>query len=96
MRPSEIEKLKQQYTDQYVVVDDSRPELLRFKGAVGQVRTVNWNGRALVEFDLDANIGRYDIAVEYLKVVPKPEPKPEPVKPAKAAPKAKPSEKAGE
>jgi hypothetical protein len=51
MQFERIEKLKEQYTDQYVAVDASRPELARFKGVVGQVKTVNCNGRALVEFD---------------------------------------------
>ena len=36
-----IEKLKDEYTDKYVVVvDDGRPELSRFDGFVGQVITV--------------------------------------------------------
>lgn len=82
-----IEKLKGDYTDQYVVVDASRPELARFKGTTGRVKTVNMNGMALVEFDQYSNIGWYDIDVDYLKVVPKPAPK-EPEKKAKAAPRA--------
>ena len=80
MLPERVEKLKSQYTDQYVVVDASVPELARFKGMVGQVRTVNFSGRALVEFDADANRGRYDIELDYLKVVDKPAPKPPAVK----------------
>jgi hypothetical protein len=82
-----IEKLKQQYTDKYVVVDATVPELARFRNAVGQVKTVNMNGRALVEFDQWANIGWYDIELDFLKVVPKPEPKPTEAKkaPEKAA-----------
>ena len=57
----QIEKLKQDFTDKYVVVDASIPELARFGGHVGQVKTVNMNGRALVEFDAWNNIGWYDI-----------------------------------
>src|SRR5262245_28641964 len=68
-----VEKLKRELTDKYVVVDASLPELKRFDGYTGQVKTVNMNGRALVEFDAWANIGWYDIDVEYLHVVPKPE-----------------------
>jgi len=83
-----IEELKQKYTDQYVVVDASRPELARFQGKVGRVKTVNSSGRALVEFDADSNRAWYDIEPDYLQVVPKPEPKPE-AKPA-AAKAAKP------
>ena len=46
-----IEKLKREYTDKYVVVDLSRPELRRFEGQTGVIKTVNMNGNALVEFD---------------------------------------------
>lgn len=84
MQFERIDKLKDQYTDQYVAVDASRPELARFKGVVGQVKTVNYNGRALVQFDADSNRGWYDIELDFLKVVDKPEPKP-------AEPKAKPA-----
>ena len=56
-----IEKIKQEYTDKFVVVDESCPELRRFIGQTGMVRTVNMNGRALVEFDGHLNIGWYDI-----------------------------------
>lgn len=72
----QIEKTKQKYTDQYVVVDATRPELARFRDVVGRVKTVNMSGRALVEFDdYHLNIGWYDIAPEFLKVVDKPPPK---------------------
>jgi hypothetical protein len=90
-----IEKLKQDLTDKYVVVVAHVPELARFEGHVGQVKTVNMNGRALVEFDAWSNIGWYDIEPSYLKVVPKPEPSAAAGKseaktaaPTKAAPKA--------
>ncbi len=88
MLPERVEKLKSEYTDQYVVVDASRPELARFKGMVGQVRTINFNGRALVEFDADANRSRYDVELDYLKVVDKPEPKPPPAKAKRPVEKA--------
>ncbi len=42
-----IEKLKRDYTDKYVVVDASRPELARFRDATGLVKTVNMSGRCL-------------------------------------------------
>ncbi|MEX0819562.1 MAG: hypothetical protein WD070_08205 [Pirellulaceae bacterium] len=102
-----IEKLKQAYTDKFVIVDGSLPELRRFGGMTGTVRTVNMSGRALVEFDAYANIGWYDIDIDYLKVIdaplPKPEPKPAAKQPAakaapaakKAAPAAKPATGAG-
>jgi hypothetical protein len=70
-----IEKLKRAFTDKYVVVDATRPELARFGKATGLIKTVNMNGRALVEFDQFDNTGWYDIELDFLKVVPKPEPK---------------------
>jgi len=95
----QIEKVKTEYTDKYVVVDGQRAELARFKDLVGQVKTVNMSGRALVEFmDYHLNIGWFDIDLDYLKVVDKPAPKPkEEKKPAakKTAAKAAPKQDAG-
>lgn len=87
----QIEKLKRDLTDKYVVVDASAPELRRFAGHVGQVKTVNMNGRALVEFDAWANIGWYDIEPDFLTIVPKPE---SAVAGKKQEPAAKPAAKA--
>jgi hypothetical protein len=81
----QIEQLKRQYTDKYVIVDERRPELARFRGQTGTVKTVNMNGRALVEFDAAENIGWYDIALGFLTVIDAPLPKPEA---KKATPKA--------
>ena len=67
-----IENLKRIYTDQLVIVDDNRPELGRFQGLTGNVKTVNMSGRALVEFDGHNNIGWYDIDVDFLKLVDEP------------------------
>ncbi|MBX3433071.1 MAG: hypothetical protein KF847_07105 [Pirellulales bacterium] len=84
-----IEQIKQDWTDKYVVVDATLPELARFRELVGQVKTVNMSGRALVEFmDYHLNVGWYDIDRAYLKQVSKPEPKPAE---AKAKPAAKPA-----
>lgn len=84
-----IERLKAEWTDKYVVVDARAPELARFAEATGQVRTVNMNGRCLVEFAQFNNTGWYDIDPSRLKVVPKPIAPPEGEKPqAKASPKA--------
>ena len=71
----QIELLKRQWTDRYVAVDGSRPELRRFEGLTGTVRTVNMNGRALVEFDGHANIGWYDIELPFLTMLDAPLPK---------------------
>ena len=62
----QVEDLKREWTDQYVTVNASKPELKRFAGIVGRVVTVNWNGRALVDFQ---DGGWYDITAseEFLK-----------------------------
>jgi hypothetical protein len=88
-----IDQLKQDWTDKYVVVDGARPELARFRDVVGQVKTVNMSGRALVEFaDYHLNIGWFDIDLDFLKVVDKPAPKAEKAEGKKAAkPAAKPA-----
>jgi len=84
-----IERLKTEWTDKYVVIDSPAPELARFARATGQVKTVNMNGRCLVEFDQFNNIGWYDIDPSCLKVVPKPLPKPAEPKEKAAKPAAK-------
>lgn len=79
MLPDQVEQTKRDYTDQYVALDTDRPELARFAGLVGQVKTVNMSGRALVEWlEYHQNIGWYDIPVNDLKIVDKPvEPQPD-------------------
>jgi hypothetical protein len=65
-REAEYEALKQQWVDQYVEVVADRPELKRFAGIVGRVVTINYNHRALIDFQ---DGGWYDIAAsaEYLR-----------------------------
>ncbi|HEY1065582.1 MAG TPA: hypothetical protein VGE52_05720 [Pirellulales bacterium] len=71
----EVARLREQWTDRWVRLDASRPEFGRFAGAVGQVKTVNMNGRALVEFaEHLANVGWYDVDVAALSVVAAPAP----------------------
>ena len=84
-----IERLKAEWTDKYVVVDSPAPELARFAQTTGFVKTVNMNGRCLVEFDQFNNIGWYDIDPSALKIVPKPLPKPAESKEKAAKPAAK-------
>jgi hypothetical protein len=62
---TQTEVLKREWTDQYVMVTD-RPELQRFAGIVGRVVTVNWNHKALVDFQ---DGGWYDItaSAEFLR-----------------------------
>ena len=74
MHPDRVDKLRQEYTDQYVKVEEARPELARFQGMLGKVKTINFNGRALVQFDGLGNRGWYDVELDYLKVVDPPEP----------------------
>jgi len=80
-----IEKLKSELTDKFVIVDGERPELGRFRGHTGTVKTVNMNGKALVEFEGDNNIGWFDIDLDFLKVIDKPLEKPEPAAKKKGA-----------
>jgi hypothetical protein len=55
-----IAALKQAWTDHFVrVKPGSRPELARFENRVGRVVTINWSGKAIVDF---ADGGWYDIA----------------------------------
>ncbi|MGB8853477.1 MAG: hypothetical protein WCC69_07930 [Pirellulales bacterium] len=82
-----IERLKAEWTDKYVVINSSAPELARFAKTTGFVKTVNMNGRCLVEFDQYNNIGWYDIDPSALKIVPQPLPKPAEPKAAKPAAK---------
>lgn len=44
------DKLKHEWTDQYVMVKPERSELKRFANVVGRVITVNFNGKAVIDF----------------------------------------------
>jgi hypothetical protein len=61
---AENEALKRDWTDRYVRVQPGRPELKRFEGIVGRVVTVNWNNRAIVDFQ---DGGWYDILPAFLE-----------------------------
>jgi hypothetical protein len=70
---SEMEALRREWTDQYVQVNPDQVELRRFvktfdgkDDLVGRVVTVNWNGKAVVDFQ---DGGWYDItaSTEHLK-----------------------------
>lgn len=55
----EVDRLKAAWTDKHVRVKPGvRPELARFEGRVGRVVTVNYAGRAIVDF---ADGAWYDI-----------------------------------
>jgi hypothetical protein len=54
-----VNDLQHEWTDQYVTVKPERPELKRFAGIVGRVVTVNFNGKAVIDFQ---DGGWYDIS----------------------------------
>lgn len=55
---SQIEQLRTEWTDQFVKANVDRPELKRFGETIGRVVTVNWNGKAVIDFQ---DGGWYDI-----------------------------------
>ena len=57
-RFAHIEELQREWTDQFVTVKPERPELKRFDGIIGRVVTVNYSGKAVVDFQ---DGGWYDI-----------------------------------
>ena len=57
-RFTKYDDLRKTWIDQYVKVNDTRPELKRFGGIIGRVVTVNYSGKALVDFQ---DGGWYDI-----------------------------------
>ena len=57
--PDQIAALQAEWTDQFVEVNAERPELKRFAGIVGRVVTVNYNNKAVVDFQ---DGGWYDIS----------------------------------
>jgi hypothetical protein len=71
---AEAEELKRAWTDKFVRVKAGLPEYERFAGKVGRVVTVNYGGRALVDF---ADGAWYDIPAtdQYLELVPEEEAK---------------------
>ncbi|RLS57664.1 MAG: hypothetical protein DWH91_03950 [Planctomycetota bacterium] len=85
------ERLKAELTDKYVVVQEGVPELRRFSGLTGRVKTVNMSCRALVQFDGPVDIGWYDIDPSFLQVVTAPLPKKSEAKAESAPAVAKPA-----
>ncbi len=98
MLSDRIEKLKREYTGQRVVIDTQRPDMAQFDHRQGLVRTVNFNGRALVQFD-GSDRGAYDVELDYVKVIDEPKPEPAESKPKQVpakSPKTKPEPQATE
>lgn len=56
--PSVVEELRETWTDKFVRANAAVPELKRFEGKIGRVVTVNWSGKAIVDF---ADGAWYDI-----------------------------------
>jgi hypothetical protein len=67
----DLEQLKTEYAGQCVVVDAQRPELARFADKRGRVKTINANGRALVQFEGPDPVW-YDIHPDFLRIVKEP------------------------
>lgn len=57
----QIAALQAEWTDQFVTVNPDQPALKRFVGRVGRVITVNYNGKALIDF---ADGGWYDVTAD--------------------------------
>lgn len=64
----QAEELKRTWTDRYVRMKPGRAEYTRFEGKIGRVVTVNYGGKALVDF---ADGAWYDIPAseDYLEVI---------------------------
>ena len=60
-RFAQLDQLRREWIDQYVMASPDRPELKRFAGLVGRVVTVNYNGKAVVDFQ---DGGWYDITAD--------------------------------
>jgi hypothetical protein len=65
---AEADELKQTWTDKFVRVKAGLPQFERFNGKIGRVVTVNYGGKALVDF---ADGAWYDVPAssEYLELV---------------------------
>ncbi|MGF1583145.1 MAG: hypothetical protein ACFCD0_27810 [Gemmataceae bacterium] len=66
------DQVKAKWTDQYVKVKAGFSELARWEGLIGRVVTVNFNGKAVIDFQ---DGGWYDVTAseEFLEFVPKEE-----------------------
>jgi hypothetical protein len=72
MLPQEVEEFNRRYRGQRVAVDPRQPELAPFAGLAGQIKAINYNGRALVQFD-GPDQGWHDIDLRHLQIVQPPE-----------------------
>jgi hypothetical protein len=67
--PEQVSELRRYWTDRLVRIRGDWPQYQRFSGRIGRVVTVNWSGKALVDF---CDGAWYDIPAseEYLEIVP--------------------------
>jgi len=75
MLREQLEQLRQEYIGRYVTVESDAPELAALRGRLGQVKTINSNGHALIRFE-GAHESWHDIEMDCVKVVDEPEPQP--------------------
>ncbi|MCS7238700.1 MAG: hypothetical protein NZ899_10590 [Thermoguttaceae bacterium] len=66
--PEYLQALKQTFLGKKVEVVPGRPEYARFRGRIGQVKGVNYNGRVLVQFQGEDRAW-YDLPPDALRVV---------------------------
>lgn len=62
MDQTSIGTLRATWQDRKVRVRVSRPTLNRFDGLIGVVKTVNFNGHCLVQFENGQDVSWYDLA----------------------------------
>lgn len=67
-----LEALKQQYVGRTVEISSARPQLARFAGRKGLVKTINFNGQALVQFE-GPDQAWYDVDLDQLTIVTDPD-----------------------
>ncbi len=63
------QRLREEWTGQRVTIASTSSRLARFAGKTGVVKTINQNGRALVQFAGTEDIGWYDIDPVELRLI---------------------------
>jgi hypothetical protein len=72
MTSQQHDTLKRQYAGKQVVADPQRPEVARWAGVPGVIKAINFNGRALVQFD-GPDLGWHDLDLAALRLAGTPE-----------------------
>lgn len=68
----QIEKLRQQYTNRYVIIPGAQPKYRRFRGRIGQVKTITMQGQALVGWVDSADRAWYAMELDALELLEEP------------------------